>query len=115
MSDAQTEVQPKISQVKANPTLTIPESLDAISHEDDLETERQLRKDSAIEVEADAYTPSRTDVDADGDKETEPSEVIPEYIEGDNYPFKETEAQFKRSDRKVSNKPSPTPIIDESY
>ena len=132
MSDAQTESQTKNSQVKANPTLTIPESLDAINHEADLEQQRQNRKDSIEEVEAPAYTPNRDNVDvndepleekneefldntftvpdvATGDKKTDPDEVIPENIEGDDYPFKETEAQFYRNQR-VSNKPVPSPL-----
>jgi len=131
MSDAKTESQAKVSQFKANPTLTIPESLDAINHERDLEMQRENRKDSSMEVEADAYTPNREDVQvndepleeideemqdntftepesADGDKKTDPAETIPETVKGDDYPFKETEAQFFRNQR-VSQKPIPVP------
>ena len=74
MSDATNSVKDRISQVKANPTHP---TLDALEHEADLEQQRLRRKESAIPVESPAYTPKKTDLVADGNKQ--PQSVDNEY------------------------------------
>jgi hypothetical protein len=73
MSDAQTANQASNSQVKANSTHN---TLDAIDHEQNLETQRQKRKDSAIPV----FNPAnfaRKNCSDNGNKQ--PQDVSDEY------------------------------------
>ena len=106
MSDAQTENQSKVSQVKANPTMS---TLDALVHERDLETQRQKRKDSTVEVKADAYTPSRNDMVPLGADKSTVNGYKTEQNLSDEYVMEELEAL--KEPQKIG-KPSPTPVIE---
>ena len=78
----------KKSQVEANPTKS---TLDAVEHEADLERQRQLRKDSTIEIDNPANEARKAGTD-DGDKE--------EQDVSDDYMFHEAHAQFSKFERK---------------
>jgi hypothetical protein len=53
-----------------------------------------------VAKETEVYVPSKDDIDANGHKETDPSETIPEDISGDDYPFTESHKQFSEAERK---------------
>ena len=83
-------------------------TLDALKHAQEIIDNREARNVDYSEptVNTDSYTPSKSDVDATGNLESDLD------IE-DNYPQDEAFEMIERSKLKISNKPSPTPIIDE--
>lgn len=90
------------SQIKANPTKA---TLDAVEHEQDLETQRQKRKDSAVEIVNNANAKRLAGKD-DGNKSTSD---IPSDIKGDDYMFREAKAQIgkKKGTNNSGEMPSP--------
>ena len=86
------------SQIKANPTKS---TLDAVEHEQDLEAQRQKRKDSAIEIANPANDARKFGTDNGFKAEQDVSE---------EYPI--AEMSTLKEPQKIG-KPSPTPVIEE--